>query len=145
MLHASLLHAGHKEMALTRVVNAGAQEGLQASGVLQELLNFNFEGEIAARMSQFDRDIDRYEKASGENFPNNNRRCLAHDAGRSVDAAPCPQQHSAEHVGDAESQERKCQTRTGCCHLDAAAHGPVSVWCPRTRHLPEGQVARKGQ
>ena len=47
------------------MVNAGVQEGLQASGVLQELLNFNFEGELAASMAQFDRDIDRYEKASG--------------------------------------------------------------------------------
>ena len=58
-----------KATALTRV-NAGAQEGLEAwralclapwtrnAGMLQELLNFSFEGEIAVRMVQFDRDID---------------------------------------------------------------------------------------
>ena len=59
------------------VVNAGAQEGLEAwrclvlhheptslirsAGLLQELLNFSFEGETAARMAQFDRDIDSRE------------------------------------------------------------------------------------
>ena len=37
--------------------------------LLEELLTFSFEGEIAA--PQFDIDIDRYEKASRENFPNN--------------------------------------------------------------------------
>ena len=74
-----------KGTAITRVVNAGAQDGLEVwralvlhhepssltrnVGVLQQLLNFSFEGEIAARMVQFDRDIDRYEKTSGENFP----------------------------------------------------------------------------
>ena len=78
-----------KETALTRVVSAAAQESLEgwralvlhheptsltrSAGLLPELLNFSFEGEIAARMAQFDRDIDRYEKASGENFPNNIR------------------------------------------------------------------------
>ena len=57
-----------KGTALTRVVNAGAQEGLKAwrclflhyeptsltrsAGLLQELLNFSFEGETAARMAQ---------------------------------------------------------------------------------------------
>ena len=70
-----------KGTALTRVVKAGAQEGQDAwralvlryeptslnrsAGLLQELLNFSLEGEIA--------DIDRHEKASGENFPNNIR------------------------------------------------------------------------
>ena len=71
------------------MVNAGAQEGLEAwrclvlhheptsltrsAGLLQELLNFSFEGETAARMAQFDRDIYRYEKESGETFPENIR------------------------------------------------------------------------
>ena len=79
--------------ALTRVVNAGAQEGLEAwrcsvlhheptsltrsAGLLQVLLNFRFEGETAARMAQFDRDIDGYEKASGETFPENIRNAVA--------------------------------------------------------------------
>ena len=78
-----------KTTALTRVVNAGPQEVSEAwrllvqyhepssltrsAGLLQELLNFSFEGEIAARLAQFDRDIDRYEKASGETFPTNIR------------------------------------------------------------------------
>ena len=78
-----------KGTALTRVVNAGAQEGLEAwrclvlhheptsltrsAGLLQELLNFSFEGETVSRMAQFDRDIDRYQKASGETFPVNIR------------------------------------------------------------------------
>ena len=78
-----------KVSALARVVNAGAKEFLEAwrclvlhheptllirsTGLLQELLNFSFEGETAARMTQFDRDIDRYEKASGETFPENIR------------------------------------------------------------------------
>ena len=78
-----------KVTALTRVVNAGAQEGLESwrapvlhheptsltrnAGLLQELLDFSFEGEFAAQMVQFDRYIDRYENASGENFPNNIR------------------------------------------------------------------------
>ena len=46
---------------------------MRNAGMLQELLNFSFEDEIAGRMVQFDRDIDRYEKTSGENFPNNIR------------------------------------------------------------------------
>ena len=82
-----------KGTALTRGVNAGAQEGVEAwralvlhyeptsltrnAGLLQELLNFSFEGEIAERMVQFDRDIDHHAKASGENIPNNIRICVA--------------------------------------------------------------------
>ena len=45
----------------------------RSAGLLQELLNFSFEGETAARMAQFDRDIDRCEKASGETFSENIR------------------------------------------------------------------------
>ena len=78
-----------KGTALTRVVNAGAQESLEAwrclvlhhestslthsAGLLQEFLNFSFEGETVSRMAQFDRDDDRYEKATGETFPENIR------------------------------------------------------------------------
>ena len=85
VLHAALVVLLCIGAALTRVVNAGAQEGLEAwrapvlhrepaslthsAGLLQGLLNFSFEGEIAGRRVQFDRDIDRYWKASGENFP----------------------------------------------------------------------------
>ena len=32
---------------------------MRNAGMLQELLNFSFKGEIAGRMVQFDRDIDR--------------------------------------------------------------------------------------
>ena len=46
---------------------------MRNAGMLQELPNFSFEGDIAGQMVQFDRDIDRYEKTSGENFPNNIR------------------------------------------------------------------------
>ena len=49
----------------------------QRGFVVQELLNFSIKGEIAARMVQFDRDIDRNKKTSGENFPNNIRTGVA--------------------------------------------------------------------
>ena len=60
LVHRKLLH--HEPTSLTR-----------SAGLLQELLNFGFEDEIAAQMAQFDRDVDRYEKASGGNFPENIR------------------------------------------------------------------------
>ena len=65
----------------------------RSGGLLPELLNFSFEGEIAARMAQFDCDIDRYEKASGENFPNNIRIGVAL---RMMPDGQC----SADHVGN---------------------------------------------
>ena len=101
-----------KGTTLTRVVNAGAQEGLEAwrplvlhheptsltrnAGMLQELLNFSFEGEIAARMVQFDplREIKRRELP--EQHPH--RSCLTHAAGRTIEAASCPQQCQIDHV-----------------------------------------------
>ena len=112
------------------MVNAGAQKGLEAwralvlhheptsltrsAGLLQEILNFSSEGETAARMAQFDRDIDRNrnEKASGETFPENIRIGVAvtHVAGRTVETTPCPQQCSVDHVGNTEGRDRQCQT-----------------------------------
>ena len=74
--------------ALTRVVNAGSGEGLEAwrtlvqyheptsatraAGLLQELLNFDFDGDIHEKLVKFERDIARYE-AMGEEFPANIR------------------------------------------------------------------------
>ena len=85
----SMLVMLRRGTAQTRVVNAGAQEGLEAwrclvlhheptsltrsAGLLQELLNFSFESETVSRMAQFDRDIDSCQKASGETFPENIR------------------------------------------------------------------------
>ena len=43
----------------------------RSAGLPQELLNFSFEGETVSRVAQFDRDIDRYQKASCETFPEN--------------------------------------------------------------------------
>ena len=52
----------HEPFSLTR-----------SAGLLLELLNFSFEGETVSRISQFDRDIDRYQKASDETVPENIR------------------------------------------------------------------------
>ena len=69
-----------KAIASTPVLKAGTQEGLEAwrilvlqheptsltrgAGLLQEFLHFSFDGEIGGRLAQFDRDVDRCEKAS---------------------------------------------------------------------------------
>ena len=71
-----------KEGALTRVVNAGPNEGLEAwrltkqhhepfsqtrsAGLLQELLNYDFHGDITSRLQAFDRDCNRYTTSSKE-------------------------------------------------------------------------------
>ena len=71
-----------KSTALTRVVNAGPSEGLEAwrtlvhhhepasatrhAGLLLELLSFSFEGDIQERLELFDRDVHRYEQSSNE-------------------------------------------------------------------------------
>ena len=91
VFHAALLHAGHavesdsphtsgerwclgwpgsleSSCLAPRSDLVDAQRGYVARA--PELL---LQGEIAARMVQFDRDIDCYEKTSGENFPNNIR------------------------------------------------------------------------
>ena len=71
-----------KGPALRRVTTSGAAEGLEAwrrlvlhhepksqvhnTGLMQELLGFNFEGDIAARLTQFDHDCAFYEAQSEE-------------------------------------------------------------------------------
>ena len=153
----------YKGTALTRVVNAGAQEGLEAwrclvlhheptsltrsACLLQELLNFSFVGETVARMAQFDRDIDRNEERERRDVPREHpyRRCSSHVARRTVGTTLCPQQCSVDHVGDSESRDRQCQTRTSCGQLDTTTDGSVGVWHARARLLPERQVARQRQ
>ena len=76
-----------KEGALIRVVNAGPNEGLEAwrltvrhhepvsqtrsAGLLQELLNYDFDGDITSRLQAFDRDCNRYTTSSKEPFGDN--------------------------------------------------------------------------
>lgn len=78
-----------KSMALTQIINAGSQEGLEAwrmlvethepssltrsARLLQELLTSFFEGDISVRIAQYDRDVDRNEKSGNEVFPQNIR------------------------------------------------------------------------
>ena len=149
-----------KGTVLTRVVNAGAQEGLEAwrclvlhheptsltrsAGLLQELLNFSFEGETAARMAQFDRDIDRYEKASGETFPENIRNGVAL---RMLLGGPLKQHRvlNSAQLTTRVTLNRQCQTPASCSQLDNSTDGSVGVWRQRGRLLPERQVAWQRQ
>ena len=78
-----------RESALTRVINAGPSEGLEGwrslvvhheppskvrhASLLMELLSFSFDGDLDARLVSFDREASRYEKSSGEAFPDNVR------------------------------------------------------------------------
>ena len=78
-----------KESALTRVINAGHGNGLESwrqlvmfhepaslvrhAGLLLELLSFSFEGDVTARLAAFDREAQRYEASSYEDFPDNIR------------------------------------------------------------------------
>eukprot|EP00971_Amphidinium_carterae_P013974 275221-Amphidinium_carterae.1 len=71
-----------RQQPLTLVINAGEQEGLTAwqrlveqyepqqrtsfAGQLQALLSWKFGGDIEGRMEAFEREILRYERASGE-------------------------------------------------------------------------------
>ena len=60
--------------ALTRIVNAGIRKAWKpgdSAGLSQELLNFSFKEETGGRLAQFDRDVDRYQKASQERLPDN--------------------------------------------------------------------------
>ena len=68
--------------ALDQVVNAGVGEGLSAwrslcrrfepnvrsrfAGVLMGILNFDFSGDVIARVEAFEREVAQYERASGE-------------------------------------------------------------------------------
>ncbi len=76
-----------KSPTLTRVVNAGPGEGLEAwrplvlcyepssqtrsAGLLLELLAYEFEGDVSGKLVAFERDILRYEQSSKEKFPDN--------------------------------------------------------------------------
>ena len=71
-----------KDSALTRIINAGQNEGLSAwralcrfhepttsarsAALLQEVLAFSFEGELQSRLELFDREVARYEMISKE-------------------------------------------------------------------------------
>ena len=110
----------------------------RSAGLLQELLNFSFEGETVSRLAQFDRDIDDCQKASGD------RRYSAHVA-RTTETTPCPQQCSVDVVGISEGRDRQRQTRRGCCQLDTATNGSVSVWHAESGCLSEGQIALQRQ
>ena len=148
------------------MVNAGAQEGLEAwralvlhheptsltrnAGVLQELLNFSFEGEIAARIIQLDRDIDRYEKARGENFPNNIRigfalRMLQDGILKQHLVLSSARLTTWETLKAEIDNVRRAQAAASS--TPQPMHGPFSVWYPGTRCFSEGQpeVARQGQ
>ncbi len=73
-----------KSSALTRVVNAGPGEGLEAwrllvlyyeppsqtrsAGLLLELQAYDFEGDVSGKLVAFGRDIFRYEQSSKEKF-----------------------------------------------------------------------------
>ena len=145
------------------MVSAAAQESLEgwrglvlhheptsltrSAGLLQELLNFSFEGEIAARMAQFDRDIDRYEKACGESFPNHVHIGVAL---RMMRDGPLKQHlvlNSArlttwETLKAEIDNVRRAQA---ACQLDVAASGSVGVWCARARRLPKNMSRSKGE
>ena len=154
VLHAVMLCTG---TALTRVVNAGAQEGLEAwrclvldheatsltrsAGLLQELLNFSFEGETAARMAQFDRDIDRYEKPSDETFLENIRIGVAL---RMLPDGPL-KPHFVLNSGRLTTWMILNTEIDNVRRAQAAADGSVGVWHARARLLPERQVARQTQ
>ena len=71
-----------KDVALTRVVNAGQAEGLESwrspyqhfephsstrhAGLLLELLSVDLSGDVLAKIELFNRDVGRYELSSGE-------------------------------------------------------------------------------
>ncbi len=71
-----------KGSALTRVMNAGPEEGLEAwrswvlyyepssqtrsAGLLLELLAYDFEGDVSGKLVAFERDIFCYEQSSKE-------------------------------------------------------------------------------
>ena len=79
----------NKQQSLDRVVSAGTGEGLEAwrllpqyhepssstrsAGLLSELLAFNFDGDVGARILAFDRQALKYEQAGGEKLPENIR------------------------------------------------------------------------
>ena len=135
--------------ALTRVVNAGAQEGLEAwrclvlhheltsltrsAGLLQELLNFQLRGRDGGSNGTVRPRHRPPRESERRDVPREHpyRRRSSHVARRTVGTTPCPQQCSVDHVGDSEGQDRQCQTRTSCGQLDTTTDGSVSVWHER--------------
>ncbi|CAK0840427.1 unnamed protein product, partial [Prorocentrum cordatum] len=75
----------NKGLSLDRIVSAGVNEGLEAwmtlvtfhepqnrtraAGLLQELLSWDFEGDVSSKLIAFDRNVKRYEQAVGSEFP----------------------------------------------------------------------------
>ena len=75
--------------ALTRVITCGTGEGLEGwrqlcvyhepktatrhAGLLLELLGYSFEGEIDDRLTQFERDLNRYESSANDTVTDNMR------------------------------------------------------------------------
>ncbi|CAK0865658.1 unnamed protein product, partial [Prorocentrum cordatum] len=75
----------NKGLSLDRIVSAGVNEGLEAwrtlvtfhepqsrtraAGLLQELLSWDFEGDVPSKLIAFDRNVKRYEQAVGTEFP----------------------------------------------------------------------------
>ncbi len=75
----------NKGLSLDRVISAGVNEGLEAwrtlvrfhepqsrtraAGLLQELLSFDFDGDVPSKLIAFDRAVKRYEQAVGSEFP----------------------------------------------------------------------------
>ena len=79
----------NKGASLDRVVSAGSMEGAEAwrlfvqhheptsqtrsAGLLQELLAYDFDGDVTAKILSFDRSVHRYEQSTGDKFPENIR------------------------------------------------------------------------
>ncbi|CAK0839184.1 unnamed protein product [Prorocentrum cordatum] len=75
----------NKGLSLDRIVSAGANEGLEtwrtliafhgpqsrtrAAGLLQELLSWDFEGDVPSKLISFDTNAKRYEQAVSTEFP----------------------------------------------------------------------------
>ena len=126
---------------VTRTVNAGSREGPEAwrlvpvqyeptswtrsAGLLQDLLNFIDEGEIGGRLAQFDRGVDRNDKASQERCANN---CRIGVHGWCLEAASFDEQFTTRDLGSVDGRNGQCQPCTGSSKQQPskqlAAHGP---------------------
>eukprot|EP00971_Amphidinium_carterae_P074239 1467091-Amphidinium_carterae.2 len=100
-----------KEGPLTRIINAGPGEGLVAwralarhyepqssarqAALLLDLLSFSFEGDLEARVAQFERDIARYEKSVKPGQPN---RVLADDVKIGILMRQLPESTIKQHL-----------------------------------------------
>ena len=139
--------------ALTRVVNAGAQEGLEAWRCLvlhHEPTSLTPQCGSVARALELQlrgRDGGSSGTARPRHRPlrESERRDVPRDvARRTVETTLCPQQCSVDHVGDSESRDRQCQTRTSCSStpqaMDLSAHGTQEL-----DSFPERQIAAKAK